>query len=238
MCLLLTTTTVFAATVDVTADNTDAHSEFHALGDFSATYTATSSGPYIDTGVQASTTTGADFAFSGWQKLSGYTNNNVVFNTLASGTTANMNNMFDNSNYVVQLERVDTSKDFLSASGSSYVIGWNMQIVDRTTPTTSNAGTQMEIAGSGSAILDSGQWFPTSTGYYGWGSPDSISAPDKPGYYTPVNTISATGSGTFAQSAYGTHSLQFNGFNFGAGSATFGGSFTGGMSGTYSMYAS
>jgi len=70
---------------------------------------------------------------------------------------------------------------------------------------------------------------------WGWGNRESGSSGD---YGSGIRTVSSTGDGTYTQSGFGANSLTFNGFNFGAGSASFIGAFTGGMTGPYSMSAS
>ncbi len=225
--------------IDIDTVNTDSSAHFTGFGGFSGNYNSQEQGSnYLDTNVLAQTTTGASFSFSGHQKLSGYTNNNIEFESFAYGNNAIMNNRFDNSNYVVQLERVDTGKDFLSASDSSeYGIGWRMNVVDKDNSSLSTSGTEVTLIGSGSGILDTNQWHPTSIGSYGWGNPDRINAPAPAGYYTPINTVTATGDGQFNQHGYGDNSLEMNGFTFGSGSGLFTATFSGGFSGAYSVRA-
>lgn len=230
---------VGAGNVIVTADNTEAYSGFHGIGGWTGNFNTVETGNYLDTNCLVESTTGANFWFDGYQELSGYTNNKVTFSSFAGGDTAVLNNRFDNSNYVVQLERVDTSKDFLSASGIGYGIGWRNAIEDKTTSIES-AYVQTSLIGNGNGALDTNQWHSTSIGSYGWGNPDGISAPSLPGYYTPTNTASATGCGAYTFTGYGANSFTMN-FNFYAPN---GGSYSGGIlnfndgfTGTYSGQA-
>jgi len=221
--------------VEISADNTEAGSHFYGIGGFSGNFNSVETlVNYLDTNVLVESTTGANLFFNGFQELSGYTNNKVTFESFAGGDTALMNNRFDNSHYVVQLARVDTSKDFLSASGSNYGIGWRNAISD---DADESSYAQVELYGDGTGVFDTNQWHPTSIGRYGWGSPDSISAPDIQGYYTPTNTVSATGNGQFVQSGFGENSLEMNGFIFGSGTGTFTAIFNGGFSGAYTIRA-
>ena len=230
---LLTLVPVMAANVDIYADNTDAHSEFHGTGDFSSTFTVVTSGKYLDSDVTASSSTGAGFNYYGWQNLAGYTNNRVETSAWTHGSTSNMNLRFDNSMYVVQLERHDTSNDFLSASGSGYNLGYQFGVSDGMIYS-ADMGIQLYDDNSldgGSGTIDTNQWHPTATGSYGWGNPDGFESPNSPSYYTPTNTVSATGSGEYQQYGMGSSSLSYNGMNMPSGGSantmvSFNGGFT------------
>jgi hypothetical protein len=231
--LLFTVPVVFASNMDVDVVDDMGHIHFHADGSFSGILDIVTQNPgMFDTDIDFTSLSPANFHFSGEQKLFGYTTDEVYCYAAAGGSSsASMNLRFDQSMYVVQLERHDTSRDFLSGSGMYYV-GWGMGIQDSTG--TSLTGCNVGLMGIGSGVLDSGQWFPTATGYYGWGGPNGWNAPDPPSYYTPVNTVSATGMGMFHQDANGPNSLTFNGWS-GAGSANFDYYFSNGLSGQYSM---
>ena len=224
-------------------DNTDANASFHGSGQFTGDVWSNDHGNYLDTDVDVSSSSGAMLQFNAWQNLAGYTNNRVETSSYAMGSTAGMNIRFDNSMYVVQLERHDTGKDLLTASGSAFGIGYLMAIADKTTFIQS-AFVKAEVyddplLDGGSATIDTNQWHPTATGSYGWGSPDSIVSPSDPGYYTPTNTVSATGSGMFNLEGYGANSVFMNGLSFGGGShISMSGPFFGGMSGPFQIKAS
>ncbi len=219
--------------IEIEVENTEAGVHFEGFGSFGGNFNSAEQGNYLDTNVLVGANSWASFSFSGYQELSGYTSNSVVIDTFAYGEDTLMNNRFDNSNYIVQLERVDTGLDFLSAS-NEYGIGWRMMIDDGED---SSAGASVELYGDGSGAFDTNQWHSTSIGSYGWGNPDSISAPSLPSYYTPTNTVSATGEGQFIQTGYGDNSLEMNGFVFGSGTGTFVANFDGGFSGTYTTRA-
>ena len=233
---------VVAGSVSATAGNTDAYANFNAMGSFTGDFWSNTQGNYLDTDVEVHSTTWASLGFSGWQNLAGYTNNRVMAHAWALGNTADMNLRFDNSMYVVQLERHDTSKDFLAASGSRYWTGFDFGIQDSDTSDYS-AEVRIEVfddpsGDGGSAFIDTNQWHPTAIGSYGWGNPDGLVSPGKPGYYTPVNTVSATGSGIYRQFGYGANSLYYNGMNMpGGGSATTTASFNNGFSFNPVVYA-
>ena len=224
---------VGAGDVAVDVSNNEAQVGFHGVGGWTGNMNSIETGNYLDTDVLVESTAGANFNFGGFQKLSGYTDNKVAFESFASGSNALMNNRFDNSNYVVQLERVTSSKDFLSANGNSYGIGWQMQIQDPTAY--SSAGISAQLFGDGSGAFDTNQWHSTATGNYGWGNPDGINSPNPAGYYTPQNTVTATGTGVFDQAGWGDNSLEFNGFNAGSGSGSLNIGFSGGLTGTYNV---
>jgi len=71
-----------------------------------------------------------------------------------------------------------------------------------------------------------------------WGWTNGETGTSSTNYGGEIRTVSATGNGAITQAGFGANSLTFNGFTFGAGTASFSGSFTGGMSGTYSMSSS
>jgi len=232
---------VDSGTVVTSIDNTDAHADFLGSGQFTGDLWSNDQGTYLDTDVDVSSTSGGSLSFSGWQNLAGYTSNQVDVSAFAWGSTADMNLRFDNSMYVVQLERHDTSQDLLAASGSWYGTGFQMGIFDGSSYS-AQIGLRVDDDTSGdggSASIDTNQWHTTSTGSYGWGNPDGIVSPSPPGYYTPTNTVSATGSGVYTQYGYGANSLTYNGMSMpGGGSALTTVSFASGFSFSPVMYAS
>ena len=193
-----------AGSIDVNVANSNADVNFKGAGEFEGTFESVQAGSYLDTNVEMDSTTGGSLAFVGNQALSGYTNNLIRAETFAYGDTASMNNRYDNSNYVVGLSRVNTGRNFLSASGSDYGAGYKMQVVDATTGL-SDAGSVNELYGNGAGSFDTNQWHSTAVGSYGWGNGDSVNLPSKPGYYTPTNTVSASGVGTLYNTVYGSN---------------------------------
>jgi len=220
---------VDSGSVDVSVDNDNAGVGFTGVGSFSGSLNSVEQGSYLDTNVVVGSSTDASLNFGGYQELSGYTDNAVEVETFASGDNVYMNNRFDNSNYVVYLTRGDTGSDFLSGSGE-YALGWRMAIVDGED---SSAGVEVSLYGEGSGRFDTNQWHPVSAGTYGWGSPDSINAPQKPGYYTPENVVEATGEGSYMQYTYGDNNVEANGFVLGGGSITTVANFNSGFAGSY-----
>lgn len=220
--------------LDVWASDIHADMNFHAEGAFSTELWIEGVGSgMFDTDVLASSSSPAFFYFSGSQDLFGYTNNQVAVYAHAEGdTSASMNLRFDNSMYVVQLERHNTGEDFLAGSGD-YFLAYGMAIQDRDTFVIS-ASVQVSLSGSGAGSLDTTQWFPAATGSYGWGNPDSIQSPNVPGYYHPYNTADATGVGTFGLILSGSNYVSFNGFELpGGGILDLGGQFFDGFSGSW-----
>lgn len=220
--------------LEVGAWDTCADMKFRAGGAFSTELWIKGDGPgMFDTDVLASSSSLAIFDFTGWQRLSGYTNNQVAVYAHAEGdTSASMNLRFDNSGYVVQLERHDTGEDFLAGSGD-YMLSYGMAIQDRDTLDFS-ASVEVLLYGSGAGSLDTTQWFPAATGSYGWGNPDSIQSPNVPSSYHPYNTADATGAGWFDFKLFGSHYVSFNGFELpGGGTLEIGGSFSNGFSGMW-----
>lgn len=71
-----------------------------------------------------------------------------------------------------------------------------------------------------------------------WGWTNGETGTSNTNYGGGTRTVTSTGTGSYLQQGFGANSLIFNGFNFGAGSAALSASFSGGMSGTYSMSSS
>jgi len=225
--LILTATPVLAATIytdwsgsgliEINASNTDANAWFEALGSSSGTFKTVTDGSYLDTEVKASSDVGATFQFGAWQNLAGYTNNRIVTQALASGSTANMNLRFDNSMYSASLSRNGGS--MLSASGNEYIVGFNFGIIDKNTQVPS-AIARFGVTGNGAATIDHATtWYATSaaTGYYGWGNPDGLSVSSSAHGETNLLSVAATGSGQYTQYGFGAHSLIYNGMNMPGG---------------------
>jgi len=201
-----------------------------ATGGFSGTYKV-SEGPYgaLYSSVNLNSYSGgADFVMTDTQDfniLSGNHNYNVIggFHAHASG----------NDNQVAMN---------LKSVGSMYV--WSESTNPYWSPALQGSLIEKEAWTTKNGVLKSDVYIGVSTtglasisngNIWGWGNGETGSSGD---YGGGVRTVSATGNGNYTQTGYGATSLTFNGFNFGAGSALLIGSFTGGMSGTYSMSAS
>jgi hypothetical protein len=225
--LLLTATPVFATEVNtdwsgsglikINASNTDANAWFGVIGSSSGTFKTVTDRSYLDTEVKASSDVGATLQFSAWQNLAGYTNNRVVTQALANGSTANMNLIFDNDMYSASLSRNGGS--MLSASGNGYIVGFNFEIIDKNTQAPS-AIAQFGVTGNGAATIDHATtWYATSAaeGYYGGGNPDGLSISYSAHDETNLLSVVATGSGGYTQYGFGAHSLIYNGMNMPGG---------------------
>lgn len=219
--------------VVVAVENNDAAIGFHGQGEFEGNLHSWETGNYLDTNVYVESETGGRLDFNGYQNLA---NNKVEFESFAYGEEALMNNRFDNSNYVVQFERVDTSADLLAGAGSHYGIGYGMWITDKTTDV-SSAYSTVGLYGDGNGRLDTNQWHSSAIGSYGWGNADAINMPSTPGYYTPTNVVEASGDGLFQQVAHGDNGLEMNGFAFGSGTGTFTANFGGSFGGNFDAHA-
>lgn len=199
--------------VELQAVNDNSWAHFFGSGNFGAEVWITDVGQgMMDTDVLARAKSGfAVFYFEGWQNLFGYTNDQVWATAFVQGTgEAFMNLRYDNSMYIVQLERHDNKAGpFLYASGE-YSIGYGMSIYDPD-DRKFTAGVNVALSGGGWGAFAPGQWFPVATGSYGWGDYDSVFSPIPPGYYHPVNYASAGGQGNFQMNLYGEHYLKFNG---------------------------
>jgi len=146
-------------------------------------------------------------------RLAGYTDNNAVVAALVDGDEVTMNLRFDQSNYVVQLERHDTSEPLLTSTGDNYWVGLAAALISSSGHGFPDVGYVIEIEGyNGFAVIDTNQWHPTVVLSYGWGNPDVIHAPAPAGYYTPVNYVYATGYGSVHEQGFGTHYVSWNGY--------------------------
>lgn len=193
--------------LEVDASSGMAWMSFNAVGEFDANVLVSSQAhDLFDTDIYAFSSSEASFMFVGSQDF--FDNNNEVFTSAyASGDTyAFMNLRFDTSMYIVQLEESDHHQDFLAAGGA-YAIGYGMMIRDRDSLDAS-AWVQVGLEGEGGAVMGANQWFPVAQGSYGWGNPDSIVAPNPPGYYHPVNYAVASGEGDFYLSMFGENYVQ------------------------------
>jgi len=189
-------------------------------------------GSFIDVDVYAYGNK-ANYEFWGVQELSGYTSNNVgVYSWVKGSSDVLMNLRYDQSHYVVQLERHTTSEPLLAGSGKRYNIGYDAVIFDRNTGVVS-AEYFVKVKGTyGSATIDTNQWHSTVQWTYGWGKPDSINAPTPPGYYTPINYIDAYGLGKVIERGFGVNYVNWNGYEMSYGGnfrfvANYGGEFHG-----------
>lgn len=214
-------------TIDISDTKTEA--TFEGMGEFEGLFTAKGTG-YVDTNVNVESTLGASFKFEARQDL---INQQVEMKSFAIGDTALMNNRFDTSNYIVQFERVDTGLDLLRASGSNYGVGFSTELSD----TDVTAFSYVEMFGDGEGLFDTNQWHSSVVSSYGWGNANSINMPQTAGYYTPTNTVSATGDGTYNQYGFGENSLSMNGFTLGSGNAMFSANFVGSFDGDFETRA-
>ena len=196
------------------------YAELTGRGDYlEGSFWATSEGAYVDTDVFAYGEN-AMYKFEGSQKLAGYTDNNANVFALVDGDEVMMNLRFDQSNYVVQLERHDTSKPLLMSAGDDYWMTLGAALMSDDKYTFPDAGYTIEIDGSdGFAVIDTNQWHPTAVFSYGWGNPDVIHVPAPAGYYTPVNYVHATGYGEVYEQGFGTHYVSWNGYVMSNGGA-------------------
>ncbi|RLI72805.1 hypothetical protein DRO97_08590 [Archaeoglobales archaeon] len=202
--------------ISVVASNGNNYGSLEGYGEYiSGYFSATDQGDYIDTNVMAMAEDGG-YYFDGLQELAGYTSNNAIVYAWTYGEFAGLNLRFDQSMYVVQLERVDTSYPLIGASGDVYNYGFYVGLQDRNTRTTS-AEYSIDVYGSGFSYVDTNQWHPTVEWTYGWGNPDTINAPTPPGYYTPTNTIYAEGSGTVSEYGFGANYVNWNGYEMPTG---------------------
>ena len=164
--------------------------------------------------VELQTSTGPEMGawinFYAEQKLLGYTTDwsYAEVHSAAIGFS-NLNVRFDESCYISELERKNTYLDLVSASGL-YSVGWEVGIKDGPMGNQLAYG-YVDVSGIGSCALDTNQWHATGILSYGWGNPDSFTAPSPPSYYTPVNTITATGSGVYTQIVSGTNEVTLGG---------------------------
>ena len=163
---------------------------------------------HTSTGVES----GSWVNFYAEQALIGYTTDwtYAEVHTGASYGISGMNIRFDESMYITQLERKNTSLDLVYAAGFFYDVGWEVGILDSAGGNKLAFG-YVDVSGVGSCALDTSQWFATGEMYYGWGNPDGFVATYPPGYYTPVNTITATGIGYYDQAVYGSNEATFGG---------------------------
>ena len=155
---------------------------------------------------------GSGLNFYAEQALIGYTTDWSYAEVHAGvlGGSYGMNIRFDESMYVTQLERKNTGLDLVYAGGFFYDVGWEVGIKDGAMGNLLASGL-VDVSGSGSCALDTNQWHSTGVMYYGWGNPDGFVAPNPPSYYTPVNTITATGSGVYTQIVSGTNEVTLGG---------------------------
>lgn len=218
--------------VDVVDTNTDVN--FKGMGQFEGYVIATgNSNGLFDTNVLVESVSGSSLNFAGEQKLFGHTDNKIKVESYVFGSQTLMNNRFDTSNYVVQFERVDTSKDLLKGIGD-FGIGFSMSVEGEESQ---SALTYVELIGSGMGRFDTNQWHSTAIGSYGWGNPDTINMPNEAGYYVPTNEVEAEGDGIFTQYGFGENSLNFNGFVLGSGTALITANYQDGIIGNFNMRA-
>lgn len=194
----------------VNAENNGNYAEFSGYGAYiSGDFLARDDGSYIDTSVYAFGL-GAHYDFTGMQKLAGYTRNSAGVIAWSEGDYAQMNLRFDQSMYRVELERTNNHRPLLHGSGDHYSIGLGAVLSDGNT---ASAMYSIEVTGiDGVAEINTNQWHPTVVFGYGWGNPDSINIPDRPGYYTPTNHVSAVGYGEVTEYGFGSHYVNWNGY--------------------------
>ena len=203
-----------AGTISVEASDDNSWAYFFGQGVFEADVWIADVGyGMMDTDVHAWAQPGyggAAFKFEGWQNLFGYTNDRVVVNAAAWGNEeAFMNLRFDNSDYVVQLERHDIyAGPFLYANGT-YGISYGMAIYDPDDDE-NTAWMSVGLFGNGEGELGASHWFPVATGVYPWGEPNVIVGPSS-SYYKPYSYASAGGSGNFVLGLFGSNYLKFDG---------------------------
>lgn len=222
-----------SGTISVEAGDDNAWMQFFGQGTFSSDLWITDAGHgMFDTDILAWSGEGneAYFGFSGWQNLFGYTNNRVVANAFVWGDNeAFMNLRFDNSMYVVQLERVDPNAGPLLYANGSYGMAYGMNIEDKDTAEVS-AYMSVGLFGDGWGMFDNSHWFPNAVGSYGWGNPDGITFPTYSDTYHPYTIVAAGGSGNFNMQLYGQNYLFFGGLELpGGGSLSVGANFFDGM---------
>ena len=198
---------------------------FSGLGDFEGNYHA-SEGSYgkLNSFINVNSDVfGAEFIMTDYQD----------FNILSANNNRNVEGYFSayaggSDNVAMNLKSVGSMYVWSEATNGGIALQGNL--IEKRAWTTKDdipkSGIYLEVGTTGLAsISNSAAW--------GWtnGGIGSSSA----NYNGGTRTIIATGDGTYLQQGFGANSLNFNGFDFGAGSAELSATFFGGMSGTYAM---
>jgi len=251
--LMLTATSVFAGdivdvtmdvssgTVDITAQGFD-HTTWHpnqvgeintftGMGGWSGNYRV-NEGSYgiLNSFVNVNSYEyGADFVMTDTQYfnvMSGNHINNVVGGFYAESAG-------DNDQVTMNLKSIGSMYVWSEATNPYSLAPLRGNYIEKNVWTTVNGvpNTNLDLWVSTSGVA-------TMSNSNIWGWTNGETGTSNTNYGVGTRSVSATGSGNFNQYGFGDSSLTFNGFTFGAGTVSMGGSFTGGMSGTYSMSAS